>query len=55
MKKTKRSLGLNRETVRTLTSSQLIDVGGGQKPEKTITCSPGSDCCSYLCTSYSVA
>jgi len=55
-KQTKRTLGLNRETVRTLTPNALLDVGGGRQPEPvTITCAPGTDCCSYRCTSYSVA
>jgi hypothetical protein len=55
-KQTKRTLGLDRETIRTLTPNALIDVGGGREPDKiTITCAGGSDCCSYQCTSYTVA
>ena len=54
-KNTKKSLNLSRETVRALVPSQLMEVAGGQVPEKTITCAPGTDCCSYKCTSYTVA
>jgi hypothetical protein len=54
MKKSNRSLKslkLDRETVRTMTVDDLRLVNGGLMSEKiTITCAPGSDCCSYACS-----
>jgi hypothetical protein len=54
MKKSNRSLKslkLDRETVRTMVVEDLRLVNGGLRSEKiTITCAPGSDCCSYGCS-----
>jgi len=54
MKKSNRSLTslkLNRETVRAMVAQDLRLVNGGLMSEKiTITCAPGSDCCSYACS-----
>jgi hypothetical protein len=53
-KSTNRSLKplhLNRETVRALVAQDLRLANGGLMSEKiTITCAPGSDCCSYACS-----
>ena len=52
---TNASSASTREAIRTLTPNALIDVGGGREPEPvTITCAPGTDSCSYRCTSYAV-